>query len=93
MIGVGGWSEVGVDPALYSRSIVAGAKAHCERQIKAASISSERTHDPQDILVAGWEHAKKHRGSSTFCVCVFDYSTSHKAPVVVSFYIHSCYSP
>lgn len=62
--GVGGWGDLGVDPALYSRMLMAGAK------YVADSDPSRR--DPQDIMAESYNHAAEVQGSSTCCILVLD---------------------
>lgn len=67
--GVGGWAEIGIDPGLYSRELMAHAK------VKA--LETEPGSDmPQEIL----EYAHKKtlaRGSSTACVLCVDQGVLH----------------
>jgi protein phosphatase PTC7 len=67
--GVGGWAEIGIDPGLYSRELMAHAK------VKA--LETERGSDmPQEIL----EYAHKKtmaRGSCTACVLCVDQGVLH----------------
>lgn len=66
-LGVGGWSEIGIDPAQYSRALMEGARNLCEN-----NIQKNHAHDPKAIMLAGWQHASKTIGSSTCCICVLD---------------------
>jgi len=61
--GVGGWGDIGVDPALYSRSLMEGAKL-------AAETPSPR--DPVEIMAEGYQYSTYVQGSSTCCILVLD---------------------
>jgi len=62
--GVGGWADVGVDPALYSKGLMKGVKELTEKP----SYSK----NPVDIMQAGFFATDGIKGSSTCCVCVLD---------------------
>jgi protein phosphatase PTC7 len=62
--GVGGWGDIGVDPALYSRSLMQGAKLSVE-----SPLSSR---DPVDIMSEAYQFSSYVQGSSTCCVLVLD---------------------
>lgn len=62
--GVGGWGDLGVDPALYSRMLMAGAKYITD------NTPSQR--DPQEIMSESFHHAVDVQGSSTCCVLVLE---------------------
>jgi len=59
--GVGGWADLGVDPAVYSRSLMEGAR-----------LEAEHSRDPLEIMSAGYTHSAEVTGSSTCCICVLD---------------------
>jgi len=63
--GVGGWGDIGVDPALYSRMLMASGK-----------YSADSTHpsvrDPVKIMAEAYEHSTDIQGSSTCCIVVLD---------------------
>jgi protein phosphatase PTC7 len=61
--GVGGWSEIGVDPALYARALMKFAKEGYDK-------SSLR--DPKEILQYAAHKASRIQGSSTACILVFN---------------------
>lgn len=69
--GVGGWGDIGVDPALYSRSLMEGAKLYAESQ--------PTNRDPVDIMQEGYQYSTYVQGSSTCCVLVLDGSHLHAA--------------
>jgi len=62
--GVGGWGDLGVDPALYSRMLMAGAKY-------IADITPSHR-DPQEIMSESFNHASDVQGSSTCCILVLE---------------------
>lgn len=62
--GVGGWGDIGVDPALYSKSLMQGAKLSVE-----SPLSSR---DPVDIMSEAYQFSSYVQGSSTCCVLVLD---------------------
>lgn len=62
--GVGGWGELGVDPALYSRMMMAGAKY-------IADITPSHR-EPQEIMSESFNHAADVQGSSTCCILVLE---------------------
>lgn len=57
--GVGGWGDIGVDPALYSRALMEGAKM---------SANSSQQREPVDIMQDGYQYSTYVQGSSTCCV-------------------------
>lgn len=59
--GVGGWAEIGVDPGLYSRELMAHAK-HA-----AAALEDIGELDPQKLMAVA-HTATQARGSSTACI-------------------------
>jgi len=63
--GVGGWGDIGVDPALYSRMLMASGK------YSADSISA-RYRDPAKIMADAYEHSMDIQGSATCCIVVLD---------------------
>lgn len=62
--GVGGWGDIGVDPALYSKSLMEGAKLSAE--------SSPSTRDPVDIMSEAYQYSSYVQGSSTACIINID---------------------
>lgn len=71
--GVGGWSDVGVDPAVYSRALMEGCKLYCaENLINIQPENVKIIYEPVSIMTAGYNFASKIVGSSTCCVCVLD---------------------
>lgn len=62
--GVGGWGDIGVDPALYSKSLMEGSKLSAE--------STPNNRDPVDIMTEGYQYATYVQGSSTCCIAVLD---------------------
>lgn len=64
--GVGGWGDIGVDPALYSRALMEGAKISADN----SGISAHR--DPLTLMQDGYNYAQCVQGSSTACVIVID---------------------
>jgi len=62
--GVGGWGDIGVDPALYSRSLMEGAKLSAETPLSPR--------DPVEIMSEGYEYSRYVQGSSTCCILVLD---------------------
>lgn len=62
--GVGGWGDIGVDPALYSKSLMEGGKLTVE-----SSLSSR---DPVDIMTEAYQYSSYVQGSSTCCILVLD---------------------
>jgi protein phosphatase PTC7 len=62
--GVGGWGDIGVDPALYSRSLMEGAKLCVE-----SPLSSR---DPVDIMSEAYQYSAYVQGSSTCCILALD---------------------
>jgi protein phosphatase PTC7 len=62
--GVGGWGDIGVDPALYSRSLMEGAK------LSAESALSGR--DPVEVMNEAYQYSTYVQGSSTACILVLD---------------------
>jgi len=62
--GVGGWGDIGVDPALYSRSLMEGAKLSAESPLSAR--------DPVDVMSEAYQYSTYVQGSSTCCILVLD---------------------
>jgi protein phosphatase PTC7 len=69
--GVGGWNEVGVDPALYSKDL-------CNDILKEfkKSENTTKTANTIDIFDKACKQFK-HRGSSTCCICRIDNEKSN----------------
>lgn len=63
--GVGGWGDIGVDPAMYARMLMASGKYAADR----VSLSQR---DPVKIMSEAYEHSMDIQGSSTCCVVVLD---------------------
>lgn len=63
--GVGGWGDIGVDPALYARMLMASGK------YVADSLPSAGR-DPVHIMSEAYEHSTDVQGSATCCVVVLD---------------------
>lgn len=62
--GVGGWGDIGVDPALYSKSLMEGAKLSSETPLSPR--------DPVDLMYDGYQYSSYVQGSSTCCILVLD---------------------
>jgi len=62
--GVGGWADVGVDPAFYSKGLMKGAKALTDKP--------NYSKNPVDVMQAGFLSTAGIKGSSTCCVVVLD---------------------
>jgi len=63
--GVGGWGDIGVDPALYARMLMASGK-----------YSADSTHavnrEPVKIMSDAYEHSADIQGSATCCIVLLD---------------------
>jgi hypothetical protein len=70
--GVGGWRDCGVDPGLFSSSLMES----CERLVKAGSYVSDQ---PVQILASGYAEMQKSEppiiGSSTACLATLNHDT------------------
>jgi protein phosphatase PTC7 len=62
--GVGGWADIGVDPALYSKSLMEGAKLSVESPLSAR--------DPVEVMSEAYQYSTCVQGSSTACIIVLD---------------------
>jgi len=62
--GVGGWSEVGVDPSAYSRNLMKTAYA-VEKEAVRQSKTLSGSRDPVDLLRKAYEACKSITGSAT----------------------------
>jgi protein phosphatase PTC7 len=62
--GVGGWGDIGVDPALYSKSLMEGAKLAAETPLSPR--------DPVEIMEEAYQYSSYVQGSSTCCILVLD---------------------
>jgi protein phosphatase PTC7 len=62
--GVGGWGDIGVDPALYSKSLMEGAKLAVDTPMF--------TRDPVEVMNEGYQYSAYVQGSSTACILVLD---------------------
>lgn len=76
--GVGAWSvEKGINPALFSKSLMEGAK-HCIQNLLkndgCLNFSKSSELCSRFLLTAGWDHVRQSRiqGSSTACVLVLN---------------------
>jgi protein phosphatase PTC7 len=69
--GVGGWGDIGVDPALYSKSLMEGAKLSVE--------SSPSIRDPVEIMSEAYQYSSYVQGSSTCCVLTLEGIHLHAA--------------
>jgi protein phosphatase PTC7 len=58
--GVGGWGDIGVDPALYSKSLMDGAKLSVQ--------GSQSLREPVDIMSDAYQYSSYVQGSSTCCI-------------------------
>ncbi|EFA76898.1 protein phosphatase 2C-related protein [Heterostelium album PN500] len=61
--GVGGWGDVGIDPSLYSNTLMEGSKL--------ATNDNESRH-PVDIMEKGYNYSQDIKGSSTCCIVVLN---------------------
>jgi len=59
--GVGGWAEVGIDPALYAQKLMESAKQ---------AIEEKNFYEPLQILQDAYDTASIVTGSSTACIVV-----------------------
>eukprot|EP01111_Echinosteliopsis_oligospora_P016435 TRINITY_DN6834_c0_g1_i1.p1 TRINITY_DN6834_c0_g1~~TRINITY_DN6834_c0_g1_i1.p1 ORF type:complete len:378 (-),score=107.92 TRINITY_DN6834_c0_g1_i1:562-1695(-) len=64
--GVGGWGDIGVDPALYSRSLMEGAR------LSADNRGNNLHRDPVELMADGYNYSACVQGSSTAVVIVLD---------------------
>lgn len=62
--GVGGWASKGVDPAIYARALMEGAKAFADAHPDITT--------PVFLMQAGYIKANQHPGSSTCCIVILD---------------------
>jgi len=62
--GVGGWGDIGVDPALYSKSLMEGAKLYVETSMEYM--------DPIEVMSEAYMHSSYVQGSSTCCIIALD---------------------
>eukprot|EP01110_Echinostelium_bisporum_P009383 TRINITY_DN33051_c0_g1_i1.p1 TRINITY_DN33051_c0_g1~~TRINITY_DN33051_c0_g1_i1.p1 ORF type:complete len:344 (-),score=123.31 TRINITY_DN33051_c0_g1_i1:60-1091(-) len=58
--GVGGWADIGVDPALYAQSLMEGSKLAAENALGSR--------DPVDIMQDAYRYSSSVHGSSTCCI-------------------------
>jgi len=63
--GVGGWGDIGVDPALYSRMLMASGKY-------SADCPPFSSRHPVKIMSDAYDHSTDVQGSSTCCIVVLD---------------------
>jgi len=63
--GVGGWGDIGVDPALYSRMLMASGKY-------SADCTPTYSRDPLQIMADAYENSSEIQGSSTCCIVLLD---------------------
>lgn len=71
--GVGAWSDMGVDPGQYARSLAKECDAAYEKQ---------NIHDPQKIMEQGWLNSSHIVGSSTACCVALDVNAATGATVL-----------
>lgn len=62
--GVGGWGDIGVDPAFYSKSLMEGAKMAAENPLNPR--------DPVEVMSEGYQYSQYVQGSSTCCILVLE---------------------
>jgi len=62
--GVGGWADIGVDPAEYSRRLMEGGKISAE--------ASTFNRDPLRIMQDAYKHSMEVQGSSTCCIITLE---------------------
>jgi protein phosphatase PTC7 len=63
--GVGGWGDIGVDPALYSKSLMEGAKLSVQG-------SQQPMRDPVEIMSDAYQYSTYVQGSSTCCIVMLN---------------------
>jgi len=63
--GVGGWGDIGVDPALYSKSLMEGAKLSVQG-------SQQPTRDPVEVMSDAYQYSTYVQGSSTCCIIMLN---------------------
>jgi len=63
--GVGGWGDIGVDPALYARMLMASGKY-------SADCTYAFNRDPVKIMSDAYEHSTEIQGSSTCCIVTLE---------------------
>lgn len=63
-LGVGGWADVGVDPALYANKLMEGAKTFAEQ--------NPDNSDPLKVMQEAYIFAKDVVGSSTACIVTIE---------------------
>lgn len=63
--GVGGWSDIGVDPALYARMLMASGKY-------SADSTYAVNREPVKIMSDAYEHSSEIQGSATCCIVLLD---------------------
>jgi len=68
--GVGGWADMGVDPALYALKLMEGAKN---------AVDNLKVSDPMHVLRLAYEHSKEVDGSSTACIISIHKDKLHAA--------------
>jgi len=61
--GVGGWTDLGIDPSLFSRSLMQNAKE---------AVDLQQIRDPLEILTQAYENTKHITGSCTASIAVLD---------------------
>jgi len=62
--GVGGWGDLGVDPSIYSNSLMRHAKD---------IVDKKGVTDPLDVLTHAYENTQDISGSSTACVVALEF--------------------
>jgi len=63
--GVGGWGDIGVDPALYARMLMASGKY-------SADSTYAVNREPVKIMLDAYEHSTEVQGSATCCIVLLD---------------------
>jgi len=69
--GVGGWGDIGVDPALYSKSLMEGSKLYVDNPMTSR--------DPVEIMSEGYQYSSYVQGSSTCCIITLEGTSVHAA--------------
>jgi protein phosphatase PTC7 len=75
--GVGGWSDVGVDPGEFSRKLMRNARQVSEAEAQVPN----NTLEPVRIMEEAYEQTKPLIGSSTACIICLNGSQVHAANI------------
>lgn len=75
--GVGGWVRVGVDPGIYSKSLVTGCEKYSHAQ------PSQVLSQPVQILRKAYDDSKEITGSSTLCLATLHETRGGKDALTV----------